>query len=145
MYEFQVTIHARPVAAAPGPQLNLKGRDVQTLAISPEVVGATKMDRTFEAASEALASLERMYCEPDGSFVWVSSQAEDPWQVDGNLYDRNERLLFVDLKGSCPGSRFDELLKALGWPQTALVFQLTRQAVFLDEAEFRRFAETSES
>jgi hypothetical protein len=145
MYEFHVTIHARPAAAATGPLLNLNGRDVQTLAISPEVVGATTMDCTFEAASEGLASLARMYCEPDGSFVWASSQAEDPWQVDGNLYDRSERLLFVDAKGSCPSQRFDELLMALGWPQTPLVFQLTRQAVFLDEAEFRRFAETSES
>jgi hypothetical protein len=28
----------------------------------------------------------------------------------------------------------------LGWPQTPLVFQLVREAVFLDEAEFRRWA-----
>jgi len=32
------------------------------------------------------------------------------------------------------------LLTALGWPATAVMFQLTREAVFLDEAEFRRFA-----
>ena len=47
------------------------------------------------------------------------------------------------MKGTCPPQRFDELLAALGWPQTQLVFQLTRQAVFLDEAEFRRFALTA--
>jgi hypothetical protein len=81
-----------------------------------------------------------MFCEPDGSFVWVSSQGEPAWQVDGNLYDRNERLLFVDLKGTCPPREFDRLLGALGWPSTALMFQLTREAVFLDEAEFRRHA-----
>ena len=81
-----------------------------------------------------------MYCEPDGSFVWVSSQGEPAWQVDGNLYDHNERLLFVDLKGTCPPREFDRFLAALGWPRTKLMFQLTREAVFLDEAEFRRLS-----
>ncbi len=81
-----------------------------------------------------------MYIEPDGSFVWVSSRGEATWQVDGNLYDHLNRLRLVDLKGSCPAERFDQLLAALGWPRTQLVFQLVRAAVFLDELEFRRWA-----
>ena len=81
-----------------------------------------------------------MYCEPDGSFVWTSPQRARAWQVDGNLYDRDGRLLFVDLKGTCPSDQFDRLLTALGWPQTKVMFQLTREALLLDEAEFRRVA-----
>ena len=100
----------------------------------------TTMACSFEVARECLAGLERMFSEPDGSFVWVSPQGDPVWQVDGNLYDRNERLLFVDAKGSCPPEEFDRLLTALGWPATKLMFQLTREAVFLDEAEFRRHA-----
>jgi hypothetical protein len=84
-----------------------------------------------------------MFFEPDGSFVWTSPSNEPAWQVDGNLFDRNGRVLFVDLKGSCPGDQFDRLLSALGWPATPLVFQLVREAVFLDEAEFRRYAASS--
>ena len=87
-----------------------------------------------------LAGLERMYCEPDGSFVWVSSQADRLWQVDGNLYDRAERLLFVDVRGTCPAEEFDRLLQCLGWPETAVMFQLVREAVLLGEDEFRRWA-----
>jgi hypothetical protein len=98
---------------------------------------------SFEDAAAALSSLPRMYCEPDGSFVWVSAALEPAWQVDGNLYDRDGRLLFVDVKGSCPVARFDELLRALGWPATTFVFQLVREAIFLDEAEFRRVASHS--
>ena len=98
------------------------------------------MGCSFEVASQRLGQLERMFCEPDGSFVWVSSQGDPVWQVDGNLYDRDERLLFVDLKGTCPPDQFDRLLSALGWPETKLMFQLTREAVFLDEAEFRRLS-----
>jgi hypothetical protein len=143
MYSFFITIHARPADVASGPQIEIDGRVVQTLALAPAVIGAATMDCSFESACERLTELERMYCEPDGSFVWTSSHDELAWQVEGNLYDRQQRLLFVNVKGSCPPQRFDELLASFGWPQTQLVFQLTRQAVFLDEAEFRRFALTA--
>ena len=64
------------------------------------------------------------------------------WQIDGNLFDRAGRLLFVDLKGSCPDDQLDRLLSAFGWPATPVMFQLVREAVFLDNAEFRRVAGT---
>ena len=95
---------------------------------------------SFEEAADRLKQLARMYCEPDGSFVWASPQGQPPWQVDGNLYDRAGSLLFVDLKGTCPAEEFDRLLAALGWPASKLMFQLVREAVFLDETEFRRHA-----
>jgi len=118
----------------------MAGRDFATCAISPEWLGRTTLVRSFETVAADLARLERMYIEPDGSFVWVSSRGEAPWQVDGNLYDHQERVRLVDVRGSCPRERFDQLLGTLGWPQTQLVFQLVRAAVFLGEAEFRRWA-----
>ncbi len=107
--------------------------------MSREAIGAA-FGVTFEQAGEALAKLERMFFEPDGSFVWTSGAGEPPWQVDGNLFDRSGKLLFVDLKGSSPSDQFDRLLAAFGWPATVVMYQLTQAAVFLGEAEFRRFA-----
>jgi hypothetical protein len=49
-------------------------------------------------------------------------------------------LLYAELRGYCPDAALDHLLAALGWPETPLIFQLIRHAVFLDEAEFRRYA-----
>jgi hypothetical protein len=95
---------------------------------------------SFEEAVERLNGFDRMFTEPDGSFVWTSPQAGPRWQVDGNLLDRHGRLLIVDLKGTCPADRFDELLAGFGWPGTPLIFQLTLEAVFLDEPAFRRWA-----
>ncbi len=140
MYSFFVTVHAQPPSFAPGQNITLGGKTIRPLHVEPEALIATRMDCSFEVAAERLGRLERMFCEPDGSFVWVSSQGDPAWQVDGNLYDRNERLLFVDLKGTCPPDQFNRLLSALGWPETKLMFQLTREAIFLDEAEFRRYA-----
>lgn len=140
MYAFHATIHALPAEAAQGSPVSLAGVTYTTLAVSADLLGAASFELSFEEATARLSSLDRMYCEPDGSFVWVSSQKESPWQVDGNLYDRNERLLFVDVKGSCPPAEFDRLLSCFGWPQTAIMFQLVREAVLLGETEFRRWA-----
>jgi len=140
MYSFYVTVHARAAEATAGDEIELAGRKVRPLGIARDALGTTTMDCSFEEARERLGELERLYSEPDGSFVWASSQKDRHWQIDGNLYDRDGRLLFVDLKGTCPAKQFDRLLRAFGWPKTKLMFQLTREAVFLDEAEFRRFA-----
>jgi hypothetical protein len=140
MYHFHASIHARPDDCQPGPSFTDAGGGFATCTFSPEWLGRSTLARSFEEVAADLARLERMYVEPDGSFVWVSSRREASWQVDGNLYDHQERVRLVDVKGSCPIERFDELLAALGWPRTQLVFQLVRAAIFLDEAEFRRWA-----
>jgi hypothetical protein len=114
MYRFEVHLHAAPQ-------------------------GAT-FDVDFETVAERLVALPRMFFEPDGSFVWVSDQGAAGWQVDGVLYDRAGRVQYAELKGSCPAERFDQLLAAFGWPATAVLMQWTRQALVVEEAEFRRVA-----
>ena len=139
-YQFQLTVHARGSDVSASAVCQLGGREVRALRVPPASL-AEPMGVSFEQAELRLGKLPRMYVEPDCSFVWVSSSEEDPrWQVDGNLYDRADRLMFVDLNGTCPPPAFDDLLRCFGWPETPLIFQLTRQALFLDEAEFRRFA-----
>jgi len=99
---------------------------------------------SFDAAIADLAALPRMFIEPDGSFVWRGTTlAGEAWQVDGNLIDRGDVLAYVELKGCCPVERLDEILRALGWPESPLAFQLTQRGVTLEEAEFRRLAATT--
>lgn len=140
MYRFHIAIHARPAQAAAGPELQLGPRRWATLAVEPQRL-VRPFPVSFEQAAERLHQLPRMFVEPDGSFVWVSATPQQPWQVDGSLFDCAARLLYVELKGACPPTAFDRLLAAFGWPETGLIFQLVRQAVFLDETWFRRFAE----
>ena len=101
---------------------------------------------TFDAALAALESLPRMFIEPDGSFVWRGTTADgSTWQLDGNLIDRGEVLDRVDLHGRCPRDKFDDLLRALGWPQAPLAFQLTHRGLTLSESDFRARASFGEA
>ncbi len=96
---------------------------------------------TFEQATIALQKLERLFIEPDGSFVWTGEDAGgEPWQVDGNLMDRGDALAYVEIKGRCPEKQFDRLLTALGWPQSSLAFFLPQRGAMLTETEFRKLA-----
>ena len=98
---------------------------------------------SFDSALSRLAVLPRFFIEPDGSFVWRGlTEDGQAWQVDGNLIDRGDMLDYVELKGACPSERLDDILRALGWPQTSITFQLPRQGVLLTEVEFRRQAAT---
>lgn len=140
LYRFHCTVHARPAHVTAGTSVRLLDREFAAIQLDPAALGVP-FPVSFEQAADALSTLPRMYCEPDGSFVWVSAAEEQPrWQVDGVLYDRAGRLLHVDLKGDCPADQFDNLLRACGWPTIAVIFQLAREAVFLDEQEFRRYA-----
>lgn len=139
MYRFQITLHAKPANLEQGEIVELSEGRFQTLDVQPAAL-ATPMGVSFEQASQSLASIPRMFVEPDGSLVWT---ADDGRQIDGVLYDRGERLLYVELQGVCLPEEFDRLLAAFDWPQSPLIFQLRRQAIFLGEEEFRRFAAAS--
>lgn len=139
VYAFDAALHARPAEA------HLSGSHVDAwgawpvLAVPRESL-VVPLGIGFDAALERLAALDRMYAEPDGSFVWTSPREGLFWQVDGNAFDRDGRVLLVDVKGTCPADRFDALLAVFGWPQQPLMMQLVRPAVFLDEETFRRHA-----
>ena len=96
-------------------------------------------DVTFDRALAKLEAVPRMYTEPDGSWLLVSAVGETPrWQMEGNLYDGGEQLAYCDLKGTCPMATWESLLRCFGWPEQAVLLQLTKEAVFLEEADFRQ-------
>jgi hypothetical protein len=142
LYAFDITLHGRVSGAA---DLPLTDSYVDawgtwpTLAV-PHAELAVPMAIGFDDALDRLATLERMYVEPDGAFVWTSPREGLWWQVDGNAFEKDGRVLLADLKGSCPASKFDQLLAGFGWPHQAMLTQLVRPAVFLDEQTFRRHA-----
>jgi len=149
IYAFEITLHRLAAEDHSGVASGLKPsqenlyRDAwgewPTLAVPHDML-AMPMAIGFDQALAGLAGLERMYVEPDGSFVWTSPHQGLWWQVDGNAYEKTGQVLLVDLKGSCPPGNFDQLLQSFGWPSEKMMVQLVRAAVFLDESTFRRHA-----
>ena len=141
MPPFHVTLHA-----APADDSDLLERlppiEVDERRIAPMGLRSDQLQRpftvSFEEAAERLGRLERLYFEPDGSFVWVGAASGDrsAWQLDGVLYDRAGRLQYVELKGTCPPDAFAELLRALDVSRRPIIVQLVRQALYVDAREW---------
>lgn len=142
-YQLHVVIEALPEQAAPGPVLDLDIPERLPTLLMPDASLRDGLPVTFEEAAIHLEQLERMFFEPDGSFVWVGQDAGERWQVDGQLYDRAGKLLTMELKGRAPTPAVEQLLAAVGWPSAALVYQLPRYGVYLDETAWRRWATTA--
>lgn len=138
-FAFDISLHALAAEAAAGGSHRDAWGEWPVLAV-PRAALSMPLAVAFDDAFARLGDLERMFAEPDGSFVWTSPREGLSWQVDGNALERDGRVLLVDLKGACPESDFDRLLAAFGWPAQQFMVQLVRPAVFLDEATFRRHA-----
>jgi hypothetical protein len=67
----------------------------------------------MELFAETVSRWPGMYFEMDGSFVWVRESDDSRWQIDGMLYDRNDAIEYLDLKGTATGDLWLELFNAI--------------------------------
>ncbi len=139
MLRFDCVIETAPLPRRYQEAIELDG--VRVVPIAKGADQSAPWGVTFDDAGEQLATIERLYFEPDGSIVWAKEdEAGQRWQVDGNLCDRGPELGYVQLMGRCPAAAFEQLLSVLGWPEAPLVFQLPRAGVVLEYGEFMKWA-----
>jgi hypothetical protein len=139
LYRFNATLHAMPPGVHPGEEVML--REVALATLKPTIAELyTPFPGTFEQTAARLEKQPRVFFEPDGSFVWGEGADAERWQIDGHLFDRAGRLLYVHLKGTCPADVFDHLLASVGWPRVNVMLQLQQEGYVLNEASFREFA-----
>jgi len=72
-----------------------------------------RLSQTMESFAETVSRWPGMYFEMDGSFVWVRESDDSRSQIDGMLYDRNDSIEYLDLKGIATGERWLELFNAI--------------------------------
>ena len=133
MLELDLSIHARPPAAALDDAIKVHGQNVRPISIGTGVA-REPFSISFEDAAEQLAALDAMiHFEPDGWFIWHSPKDEQPvWQINGNLYDRGGQLWYVPLRGTCPEGVFRRMLAVLAdEPEARLMFELTQAGVYV--------------
>ncbi len=139
MYSIDLRLQARADGQLARRTVQLDGQPYEQWQLTCDQQ-SVPMHVSFEQAAARLRQLPRLFLEPDGALLWVSGPAEPAWQLEGCLYDRRGRVMYVELVGTCTSDAFDRLLEVFDWPRSQFVFQLRQYAVFLDEAQWRRFA-----
>lgn len=80
-----------------------------------------------------------MDIEPDGYFLVAGGEREgERWQIDGHLFEYEDRMHRVEIHGTCPEEILTRLVECCGADD--LVYQLVMEGVTLSEADFRRWA-----
>ena len=97
--------------------------------------GGAALGTSFDDVFTQLGAIQRLHLELDGAFVWGG----DGWQIDGMLYDLNDRLRYVDLKGNCPISVWQQLASLCIDSQSAGYVVLLPAGGLYDLQTFERF------
>jgi len=126
--------------AATGQPIVILGKPIESLELP---TGPSPLTVSFEEVAESLSSFSNLHFEPDGSFVWGSSgrqsASDRDWQLDCMIYDRENRIEYVELKGNCNRETWDTLVKVLsGVDCTSLIVQWIEQGVWISESGFRK-------
>lgn len=135
---FDVVLHPRGGAVEAGPPFQDERGIWPTL--RPGGPRGITTGVGFDAALAALDAFARASTEPDGAFLWVGEGEGGRWQVDGNAWEREGRILSVDVRGRCP---LGELRRFLGLWRAAgegLLVEFVRAGVYVDEETFLRHA-----
>lgn len=128
LYRLHAHLYARP------PKLEAAGPRVIDGLLLPtwncSALAEQQFAFSFEEMAERLSGLERLHLELDGSFVWggemlaANDSVVHRWHLDGMLYDRDERMQRVEVRGTLPLVAWSELLHALAWPQQPILVHL---------------------
>jgi periplasmic divalent cation tolerance protein len=135
---WHLRIAGLPENAIPGPRATVLGKEVETLRLP---TGPIPMQVTFEAVADVLSRYPNLHFEPDGAFTWGSIERRTKdlrmWQLDGMIYDRENRIEFVELKGNCDRATWQAFTQVLsGVEYGRLVVQWIDQGIWISETEF---------
>lgn len=136
---FDARMFRAPATVAAGPVTRLRGISLAALSIDQRIL-CVPFARSIEEAMQLLDRQPRCHVEPDGSFVWRAAERKGRLLVEGQLQDREGRLLFAHLRGACDSEEFLLLRNCLTDESEHCVWELTREGIFLDDGEFLRYA-----
>jgi hypothetical protein len=92
----------------------------------------------LETALARLEAYERMFVEPDGSFLWTGeattlSLPEDArgqhqrWQLEGTIYDDGQVVRYIDVLGDCPLLAWQAFLAAFDESLASVTLELVEE------------------
>jgi periplasmic divalent cation tolerance protein len=141
---WHVRIASRPSNAILGTATaKILGRSLPSLELP---TGPSPISICFEELAERLKRLPNVHMEPDGAFTWGSlerrSTLERTWQLDGMIYDRDNRIEYVELKGNCDRATWEAFTGMLsGVECSRFVVQWIERGLWINEPDFKECIE----
>jgi hypothetical protein len=132
MDELHLMIHPLDTQAERGPVQQIGPLLRPTLRVSSQWA-ITMLPLTFEQAMTRLEQLPLAYTEPDGSFSW-SGSGPQPFQLQGLLHDRGERLSHVEIMGHGYEVALIRLITTVAGDLNDLMIQSVREGKFFTAA-----------
>jgi hypothetical protein len=121
---------------------DLGGPDTTSLDTTHPAFGPSSgWDMAFEEFEQLVGDEAGMFFEADGSWVWTGSEATRRWQLDGQLYDRHGRVIYLELKGwpsVAAWRRLGQWLVAAAREPRQLVVHWVREGRWSDLGEVER-------
>jgi len=95
----------------------LAGKYCMHIFVQIHPLSGNQLPQSFESFAKTLENIAGMHFEMDGSFVWVDHDAAPASQMDGMVYDRQDKLAYVEIKGACSAKQWLTIcLAACGLP-----------------------------
>lgn len=131
------SLHARPADRLPIREIDVYGFHRRVCDVSANQL-RHPLSVTFEELTDRFMAQPRLFCEPDGSFVWVGQDQDDEhrWQIDGQLNDSAEGLMSIEVKFAGRITNLSTLWQLCGAPEQRLLVQLVQFGVYLETDEF---------
>ncbi len=116
----------------------LSGKALRTYA-SPPQFGF--FPTSFESLISTMTSWSGVFAEWDGSWGWVASEKDEHrrplWRLDGMIYDRDQKVFYIELQGQCTLDAWRLFLAALGVTDTnRLAICWTHEGLWLNQNSF---------
>ncbi len=91
-----------------------------------------------------------VYAEGDGSWSWTAdakNERQRPlWRIEGMIYDRDEKVFYVDMQGQCTLEPWKILIDTLQVPQgSRLAICIAELGAWVDPPGFERWLQSKES
>lgn len=123
--------------AVPTQSAIVDGQTGQALQIETKELNKT-FDVSFDELFETLQNFERLFIELDGSFVWRGTSDDSPWQIDGIVFEKDDRVWYVELKGYCDHQSFNNLVSCLAGNESSFIVQSITEGTVVSGREFIR-------
>ncbi len=106
----------------------------------------------FEELLETMVKWSGVYFEWDGSFGWVGkyepSSPRKRWKMDGMVYDRDQAIQYIEVKGICDLTSWRQWIELLRGTaessMTDLWIHLVAKDVLLTSSDFERLVEAQQ-